>query len=240
MNHLFAAYTQNIALGDGASFAARPLKQWRKQYQNLLGHSRASVGMPMDRPGGLIPVASNLIYCKTCRGAFTARVDVFKDSICTSCQPITAKISQTDKSYTDSKAYLEARGLTYEQNSYLGLPGQLEITQKPTDGPLPICHNAGSQTATIYKPNNTQFAQQGGVSSSARLVRLKYNTLNNMPVVNNGITVNGSIFNTASGAMGINSGMYHLEPTSGYFTKYKPEQTLCQRRNGNKAYCATT
>jgi len=32
--------------------------------------------------------------------------------------------------------------------------------------------------AVMYKPNNPQFAQQGAVSASARLVRVKYNTIN--------------------------------------------------------------
>jgi hypothetical protein len=30
----------------------------------------------------------------------------------------------------------------------------------------------------MYKPNNPQFAQQGAVSAGARLVRVKYNTIN--------------------------------------------------------------
>ena len=34
------------------------------------------------------------------------------------------------------------------------------------------------QKATYYKPNNCQFSQQGGVSSSSRLLRLKLNTIN--------------------------------------------------------------
>lgn len=36
----------------------------------------------------------------------------------------------------------------------------------------------GCQKPTYYKPNNCQFAQQGGVSSSSRLLRLKLNTIN--------------------------------------------------------------
>jgi hypothetical protein len=383
VNHIVPTYRQNISTSNNP-FAARPLKHWRKQYQNLLGFSRAAVGMPMDRPGGLVSSAD---ACKTCRGAFPVKVDVFADAICTSCQPITNKTALSDTRYTDNKAYLQARGITYTQNEYIGLPGQFTTVPKTTvtfqNGPpnygtqpiawsainivirstgqliftgyfavntattviqnfyyinnnqyvdillplsfplngsinfgadnkfvnnnftyggtniqpvipymntrfnnpsrlqiffignqnslaykqtaanvsdwtslLPsfftftftsipplqpfttsVCTNAGSQFATVYKPSNSQFAQQGGVSSSARLARLKYNTLNNKPVVNNGVTVNGSVFNTAAGAMGLNSGLYQLEPTSGYYTKFKPQASVCHSRNGNKSYC---
>lgn len=229
MNHIVPTYRQNTGTDDNA-FAARPLKHWRKQYQSLLGFSRAAVGMPMDQPGGLVLASA----CKTCRGAFPVRVDVFTDAICTSCNPIKNKTALSDKRYTDNKAYLQARGVTYTQNEYIGLPGQLAFTTNTT---TQVCTNAGSQFPTIYKPSNSQFAQQGGVSSSARLARLKYNTLNNKPVVNNGITVNGSVFNTAAGAMGLNSGLYQLQPSSDYYTKFKPQASVCYSRNGKKAYC---
>ena len=35
-----------------------------------------------------------------------------------------------------------------------------------------------SKNKVYYKPNNCQFSQQGGVSSSSRLLRLKLNTIN--------------------------------------------------------------
>ena len=142
MNHLFAAYTFNkIPDNEGSHFSARPQRHWRKQYQNQLGYSRASAGMPMDRPGGLVPVASTNIQCKTCRGAFKTKVILNKDSPCTSCEPIKNKVSLTDTRYTNVTAYLQARGLTYQQNLYPGLIGQKNILP----GPLNECSNAGSQ-----------------------------------------------------------------------------------------------
>jgi hypothetical protein len=90
LNHLFATYAFQRPLDNvdtGTRFAARPLKQWRKQYQNKLGYSRASTGMPMDRPGGLL-ASSPTSQCNACRGAFPMKLTIFKDSGCKSCHPI--------------------------------------------------------------------------------------------------------------------------------------------------------
>ena len=45
--------------------------------------------------------------------------------------------------------------------------------KKDCNGNITSCQNI-----IYYKPNNCQFAQQGGVSSSSRLLRLKLNTIN--------------------------------------------------------------
>jgi hypothetical protein len=90
LNHLFATYVFQKPLDNvdsGTRFAARPLKHWRKQYQNKLGYSRASAGMPMDRPGGLV-ASSPTIQSTTCRGSFPMKLTIFKDSGCKSCHPI--------------------------------------------------------------------------------------------------------------------------------------------------------
>ena len=115
MNHLFASYQRNSATGDGADFTAQPLKHYRKQYYTGSGHSRASVGMPMDRPGGLVPVATEEIHCATCKGALAAKVEVFNDSPCSSCQPIKNKVTPLRTSFTDQEAYFQSRCATYDQ-----------------------------------------------------------------------------------------------------------------------------
>jgi hypothetical protein len=247
MNHLFASYTfqkiqENIEKDN--RFLARPLRHWRKAYQNSLGYSRASTGMPMDRPGGFVPVATTQVQCLTCRGAGTANLPVFNDSPCTSCQPITNKVQLAEnKRFTDTSAYLQSRCVTYEQKlSTEPVPG----IQYFSPGGIPLepstnnngpqvrasanCFNQTPQLAcntTIYKPNNTQFAQQGGVSSSSRLARLKYNTLNGY----------GAEYLSATGAFGVNSGRYKTEPTD-YFTKNKPQQVVILYKTGQKTYCA--
>ena len=254
MNHLFASYQRNSATGDGADFTAQPLKHYRKQYYTGSGHSRASVGMPMDRPGGLLPVATEEIHCATCKGALAAKVEVFNDSPCSSCQPIKNKVTPLRTSFTDQEAYFQSRCATYDQK--LSTERVADIPYFSSTGePLEPSDNQdmGSQlrrsvncfsdkvplrcNTTIYKPNNSQFAQQGGVSSSSRIARLKYNTLNNVPVNNNGYVYGGSVFNTAAGAEGLNSGRYHTEPTD-YFTKFKPQPVTYPHKNGKKSYCS--
>jgi hypothetical protein len=259
MNHLSASYQFNSTTSDGAPFAAQPLKQWRKQYGNnlnySLGYSRASVGMPMDRPGGLSKVASEEVHCATCQRALSAKVQVFNDSDCTSCNPIKSKVKPLRTSFTNTQAYLQSRCATYVQKlstepvstiSYFSEEGiPLEPSDSPTGPQVRETANCYSNTPplvcnkTIYKPNNTQFSQQGSVSCSSRLARLKYNTLNNVPVNNNGYVYSGSVFNTAAGAEGVNSGRFKMEPTD-YFTKYKPQPNVFPHKTGKKSVCCNT
>lgn len=244
MNHLFATYQKNIATSGDTPFSARPLKQWRKAYQNSLGYSRAATGMPMDRPGGLVPVATEQIQCSICNGALPAKVGVFKDSPCTSCQPIMSKVKPLKTAYTNNAMYLQARCATWDQQTSLakapnivyfsqaGIP--IEPSDYETGTQIRATANCFNYTTpslgcktTIYKPSNSQYAQQGGVSASSRLSRLKYNTLNN----------NGADYNSASGAMGVNSGRYQTEPSPSYFTKNKPSPVNFPYKNGDKTYC---
>lgn len=82
---------------------------------------------------------------------------------------------------------------------------------------------------TIYKPNNSKFAVQGAVSSSARIDRLKYNT----------ITTNGGSFYTAWGAAGANAGRYQGTQEGPYFlkSKYNVCEPAVYHKNGNKRIC---
>ena len=70
-----------------------------------------------------------------------------------------------------------------------------------------------------YKPNNPQYAQQGGVSASARLLRLKYNS----------ITTNTMKYRTAYGAAvgnemayGTQGGTYTVKDKLGFQPKITP------------------
>lgn len=74
----------------------------------------------------------------------------------------------------------------------------------------------------IVKPNNKQFFQQGAVSSSSRIDRLKYNT----------VTANANGFATAWGASAANAGKYRADGTSQYFIKSK--NNVCSNSLYNK------
>ena len=241
-SQLVPVYSFNNATG-GSRFQAPPLRQWRKQYQSLSSQRNASVGMPMDRPGSSIP---SLAQCTTCQGAGTISVDITKNSPCTSCNPIINKTRGSNTSYTDTASYLQSRCSTYEQK--ISTTRKSSINYFTSEG-LPIEPSTigpGTQiretvncfptnqtqpcNETIYKPNNVQYAQQGGVCSGSRIARLKYNTLNN----------NGAAFNSAAGAVNINSGRYQTEPSPSYYNKYKPQKIVDPRKTGAKTYCSTT
>jgi hypothetical protein len=77
----------------------------------------------------------------------------------------------------NSKQYLQSRCKTYEQNQTLG---QKTGTEYEYFGAS--CNSKSDGTVCkpiIHKPNNSQFKQQGGVSSSSRIAKLKYETIKN-------------------------------------------------------------
>ncbi|MDB4345586.1 hypothetical protein OAA43_00760 [bacterium] len=75
------------------------------------------------------------------------------------------------------------------------------------------CKNepVGCNKDIYYKPNNVQFAQQGGVSSSSRLLRLKLNTINN----------NANSVKTAYGKGAASALAYSGRPETPFITKQK-------------------
>lgn len=236
------SYTFPVRSGDGNKFMARPIAQWRKQLKSsMLSQRRMSMGMPMDLPGSTVIVESNDILCQNCNGSNKIITEIKKDAPCKTCNPIKLKTAFVDSSsnHITTENYLHSRCHTYSQNEKTvkkegieyfnanGIPIEPSNSVNGTQNRQSTdCYNNKCNT-TIFKPNNTQYAQQGGVSSSSRISRLKYNTLNNY----------GAAFNSASGAVNINSGRYQTEPSPSYYNKYKPQQVISPRKNGASNYC---
>ena len=229
----------DTATGRGNRFAARPIRQWRKQMQatnGLLSYRRTAVGIPSDRPSSTsVTTHSN---CVQCNGASELKDLVHKNSACTSCHITRTGINVNSNSYTDSAAYLQSRCTTYDQKlaynpvssiDYFSPEGLvLDPTNSPTGPQVRETNNCNIKcNTTIYKPNNSQFAQQGGVNSGSRISRLKYNTLNNY----------GAQFNSAKGAVGVNTGRYITEPSPSYYTKIQPQKVVIHYKKGDKTYC---
>ena len=84
------------------------------------------------------------------------------------------------------------------------------------------CHNI-----TYYNPNNRQFAKQGAVDSSTRLLKLNVDT----------ITKNGNSFRSAWGDAAANAGRYQGESFNPTFIKSKYTRTLAWRRMGDRFSC---
>ena len=264
---LFPVYTRNDGNSNrfNASPIRQWRKQYQSP---LSTQRTSAVGMPMDLPGGsIITESSPNLLCSTCKGSQALTATINHVSPCTSCQPITNKTQFKDTNYTDSSSYLQSRCSTYGQRLSTTRDSSINyflddgMVMNPSDSASgaqvresAYCFNtkckqtistfadsaSGAQVResaycfntkckqTIYKPNNIQYAQQGGVSSGSRIARLKYNTLNN----------NGAAFNSAAGAVNINSGRYQTEPSPSYYTKYKPQPIVTPRKSKSSPYCA--
>ena len=244
------SWSRPVINSPGTSFAARPIKQWRKQLvpNPNSGISRSSaVGMPMDLPGGSVYLGAttdchaNLseLFSSTKNTIFNQSKDLSGN--CVGCNPETTVIKSAvtllkKDYYSDTKGYLQSRCQTYDQKlSTIPIPENKNNYIDPTThNPIPSsnsssgsqvyytnncskkCTNNNSRVTTIYKPNNSQYSQQGAVSSSSRLTRLKYNT----------ITKNGNSFKSAWGHEGANAGKYQGTSDSPYFLKTK-NQNIC-------------
>lgn len=176
----------------------------------------------------------------TCCGSSTIRSGMTEVLI----NPTPESAATTSYSFTTG-AYLRSKGMTYKQRAS-GAPvkGVTYTTRegccvKPvpynnsqTSGPqvrmASTCPGTascdGSAQRIVVKPNNRQFFQQGAVSSSSRITRLKLNTLK-----------------AASALGGATTGGYNGNFTAPYYDK--SNLNICQpslyHRNGNKTLVCT-
>ena len=168
--------------------------------------------------------------------------------------------------YTDSRAYLRSRNQTYDQNlagSKLRKPnGQSADEQYYYDNTKKLKYPRGTNSTSAssfaslncpdkcqepvqggtvivtYKPSNRQFGQEGAVSSSTRLEKLKLDTVNK----------NAKSFKPAWGSEGANAAKYNGSYTAPYFLKSKNNNVCNQSMfnkniyhvNGNKTVCFHT
>lgn len=77
----------------------------------------------------------------------------------------------------NSKQYLQSRCKTYDQNQQIGknISGNKYLSGSCVNK----CNLNLDNVGVIYKPNNTQFQQQGSVTSGSRIAKLKYDTIRN-------------------------------------------------------------
>ena len=122
---------------------------------------------------------------------------------------------------TNAYQYLATRGKTFNQNQYNFLRAGNSTSKPGTNAAsdneyavntgINYCSDPSvNYIPTYYKPNNPQFAQEGGVSSSSYITRLKYDTITN----------NGAIYTKAFGSAVGNALAYTGSP-DGYTLKNK-------------------
>jgi len=138
--------------------------------------------------------------------------------------------------YKDSRAYLRARNQLYDQKltalpvstiTYLDESNNLLYPTDSPNGPqVRQTENCptGTTCQTIYKPNNTQYSQQGAVDSSSRIARLKLNTINK-----NAASYKEVFGTTASKYTGASS--------TPYFLKSKYQVCVPMSATGKKVTC---
>jgi len=119
-----------------------------------------------------------------------------------------------------AQQYLHQRNKTFEQNQFNNIrigdanaiPGSNSSLNNVYASNTPqYCSDTSTNYVPIYyKPNNSKFAQQGAVESSARLVRLKYDTITDV----------GAKMKSAYGIETANALAYGV-PENGYTLKDK-------------------
>jgi hypothetical protein len=233
---------------DGNAFLPRPIKHWRKQLtvDPAVGGTKSKF-IKLSAPSSSIYLGgSEDRECCDINGSSIISTIESKNNNCCENTPQVIKPATTILSktyYTDSRAYLRSRCKLYEQklstrripgNTYFDASGNELYPNNSDTGPQNyLMRNCATtcdpnkQPTTIYKPNNRNFSTQGAVSSSARLVKLKYDTVNK----------NGASFNSAYGQAAANAGRYSENSNAPYFIKSKISEPQIFYKKGTKVKC---
>ena len=231
---------------------ANPIKHWRKQLIPAQGigsgisSGKVSVSQVMDRPGGSTLLVNHLSSdCSNCPQNMKNYISKDSQSTVEHCyrncitdsdgnkivisnpariqRPASTVIDK--KYYTTSKSYLKNRVKLYEQNQTLSKSG----IQSPTGFNSTNCCSNGSNDSTVkvyYNPNNSGFSKEGAVTSSTRMVKLNYETIQNINKENKCCSKNEQF-----PELGKNSLQYNGNFTAPYYVKSKTELPACIPNN---------
>jgi hypothetical protein len=194
---------KNIVLSSRSLMMSRPLKIYRREIAANIDTPKCSDRISssidvFDQPGG------SIINSKATQqnGLVNTIDDIFPNNTCQrpgTCEPFLSDaktalrrvrssgmikrqfdISTNNNSYhTNNKQYLISRNIAFEKNQYNYLR-EGNSSAKPGDSLSKdnvYSSNGTTECKVYYKPNNPQFASQGGVSSGEVTLRNKYNTI---------------------------------------------------------------
>jgi hypothetical protein len=147
---------------------AQPLKIYRKEIFEPSSSSRLGVTInSFEIPGG--NRISNQIVGPN---SLVTYVNEKSNNIPTDQENARKRIRSSgiiNKNYNvDTKQYLTSRGISSQQNQFNFLRNDGSYSPQISECPT---------KKIIYKPNNSQFACEGGVSSSSLILRKKFNTI---------------------------------------------------------------
>jgi hypothetical protein len=135
------------------------------------------------------------------------------------------------KYYTNTNQYLDSRNKRFQQNEYhflrtgdsTSLPGTSAATNNVYASNT-VAHCSSDKTSTYvpvyYKPSNSKFANQGGVSASSNIQRKKYDTITNA-----GYKLQSTFGKETANALAYSttdSSLYSLKQKVGYPNKQTP------------------
>lgn len=176
---------------------APPLKIYRKEIPSSLDCGSSKLGITINA----LEIPNGYIVSNVSDTNFTTTLDIKsfsvpnpcinnESSICFSPQHNARKRIRTSgiikKDYNvDTKQYLQRRCLSFEQNQYQFLQSGNSAVKPGTAASSLNIYTTQQNVKTIgcepkqvvYKPKNSQFAQNGAVSSSSLIARKKYNTI---------------------------------------------------------------
>jgi hypothetical protein len=129
--------------------------------------------------------------------------------------------------YVNNNQYLQSRNKTLAQNQYTFLVSGNTTAKPGTTSAMKNFYAAnGTSKCTFYgrvpvyyKPNNSGFAQQGAVTSSSHITRVKFDSISNSSVIYRR-TLGASIANVL--AYGVQEPGYTVKDILGYPNKKTP------------------
>lgn len=128
--------------------------------------------------------------------------------------------------YTNTAQYLISRSHTFEQNQFSYFSSGNPLAEPGTNAAVNNTYYAngtstcGKTTPVYFKPNNPQFSQQGGVSSSSLTSRIKYDTITTSASQCSNTKLGKATANAL--AYGVSEQAYTLKDKLGYPTKKTP------------------
>jgi hypothetical protein len=151
---------------------AQPLKIYRKEISepsNISSRLGVTVNS-FEIPGG--SKISNQIVGPNSLVTYINEKDVYVNDIPTDQQNARKRIRTSgiiNKNYNvDTRQYLMKRGISSQQNQFNYLRNDGKFSPQISECP-------GREI--VYKPSNSQFACEGGVTSSSLILRKKFNTI---------------------------------------------------------------
>jgi hypothetical protein len=193
----------------------RPLKIWRRQLDPNTSTSKNNVTINLlNQPNTVVLHNSCIddsknIYLEQSRETICDGVKINNRCLGGTNKIIRSAGTIINKKYsTTHHEYLQKRIKTFDQNQTIGKKLS-EYTYESGNGTEPGNEVSGVCNKVVFKPSNTRFQLQGGVTSSSRTNMIKYMSLMNCN--NNKCTNETNFKNFATSQTTLNNGVHYVK-----------------------------